>query len=70
MLGDNEMPLTLTKDLKNQNCTKDINVVHYYVRELVENRKLAIEWISSLNMLANDFTKALPARPFKIYQEE
>ena len=43
ILGDNEMSLTLTKDSKSQNCTKHINVIHYHIQELVENRKLAIE---------------------------
>ena len=70
MLGDNEISLTLTKDPESQNRTKHIDVMHHYVRELVENGELAIEWISSSNMLADGLTKALPIGPFKRHREE
>lgn len=65
MLGDNETSLTLTRDPKSQNCIEHIDVMHHHVQELVENRELAIKWISSSNMLADGFTKTLPTGPFK-----
>ena len=67
ILGDNKTSHTLTRDLESQNCTKHIDVIHHHVRELVENRELAIEWIFSSNMLADNLTKALPIGPFKKY---
>ena len=70
MLGDNETSLTLTRNLESQNCTKHIDIMHHHIRELVENGQLAIEWISSSNMLADGLMKALPAGPFKRYREE
>ena len=70
MLSDNETSFMLTKDPESQNHTKHIDVIHHYVRELVENRELAIEWISNSNMLADGLTKALPAEPFKRHWEE
>lgn len=43
MLSDNKISFTLMKNLENQNCTKHINVIHYYVCRLVENGELAIK---------------------------
>ena len=43
MLGDQKTHLTLTRDPESQNCTKHIDVIYHHVRELVENRELAIE---------------------------
>ena len=57
MLEDNETRLTLTKDPENQNCTKHINIMDYHIQELVENRELAIEWVTNSSILANKLTK-------------
>ena len=70
ILGDNETSFTLTRDPKNQNHIKHINIIYHHVRELVENEKLAIKWVSNSNMLADNLTKALPAGLFKKHQEE
>ena len=70
ILGNNETSFMWTKNLEIQNCTKYIDVIHHYVRDFVKNRKLAIKWISSLNMLADDLTKVLFAGLFKRYQEK
>ena len=70
MLGDNETSLTLTKDPESQNRTKHIDVMHHHVRELVEDRELAIEWIESSAMLADGLTKALPVGPFKKHRDK
>lgn len=42
MLNNNETSLTLTKDLKSQNQTKYIDIIHHHICKLVEDRKLAI----------------------------
>ena len=65
MLDDNEMSLILTRNPESQNRTKHIDVMYHYVRELMENEELAIEWVSSSNMLADGLMKALPAGSFK-----
>ena len=43
MLGDNEISLTLTKDPKTQNCTKQIDVMYHHVYELVEDGEILIK---------------------------
>lgn len=40
MLEDNKTSFTLTKNPKNQNRTKHIDVMHYYIWGLVEKREL------------------------------
>ena len=70
MLGDNETSLTLTRDLESQNRTKHIDVMHYHVYRLVEDGEILVEWMSSIDMLANSLTKALPAGSFKRHREE
>lgn len=70
MLGDNETSLTLTRDPESQNWTKHIDVMHYYVRGLVEDRELTIDWIESSQMLADGLTKALPTALFKRHRGE
>ena len=43
ILGDDKINLILTKDPESQNQTKYIDVMHHYVRGLVEDGKLAIK---------------------------
>lgn len=43
ILGDNDISLTLIKDLENQNRIKHINVIYHYIQELIENRDLRIK---------------------------
>lgn len=59
--------LILTNNPKNQNQTKHIDVIYYYIRELVEKKELLVKWVLSLKMLANSLIKALFARFFKKY---
>lgn len=43
ILRDNEISLILTKKPMSQNCTKYIDMMHHYIRKLVEEGKLGIE---------------------------
>lgn len=43
MFEDNKTSLTLTKKIESQNCTKHINIMHYYIRRLVEDKELGIK---------------------------
>lgn len=63
--GDNKASISLTKNLESQKRTKHIDVQHHYIRELVNDKELTIEWVSSAKMLADGMTKALPADQFK-----
>lgn len=52
--GDNETSIILTKNAESQSRTKHIDVQHHYVRELVTDGDLVVEWVCSSNMLADD----------------
>lgn len=42
ILRDNETSFTLTKNPESQNHTMHINVIHYHIQELVNNKELRI----------------------------
>ena len=54
LYGDNEMSIALTKNAESQHRTKHIDVQHHYIRELVNERELTIEWIPGSKMLADE----------------
>lgn len=62
---NNKMSIALTRNEESQQCTKHIDVQHYYIQELMNKREFIIKWIPSLEMLANNITKALPIEIFK-----
>ena len=67
--GDNMTGVTLTKNPGSQNRTKHIDVQHHFVRELVEEGELSIDWIPTRDMLADALTKALPGPRFRELRE-
>ena len=44
--------------------TKHIDRRHYFIRELVEDGKIVVPYVSSVDNLADFFTKALPSARF------
>lgn len=65
---DNKMNIMLTKNAKNLNCIKHIDVQHYYICKLVKDRDLEIKWICNSSIFTNRFTKALSIDTFYCYQ--
>ena len=65
LYGNNKMSIALTKNAESQHWTKHINVQHHYIRELVNERELTIEWISGLEMLVDSMIKSLPTKTFR-----
>lgn len=65
--GDNEISITLIKNVESQYCTKHIDVQNYNFREIVNKKEFTIEWILSANILANSFIKALSTEVFRKY---
>ena len=69
MLHENdEMSITLTKNIESQYYTKHINIQHHYIWKLVNEGVLIIKWIPSSEMLANIMTKALSNETFQKHQ--
>lgn len=67
MFSNNEISLILTKDIESLNQIKRIDVIYYHICRLLENRKLAIIYISSLKILVDRLTKFLSIMHFKKY---
>ena len=68
LFGDNEMSITLTKNIESQHQTKYINIQYHYIRELVNKGELAVKWIPGLKILADGMIKALPNKTFRRHQ--
>lgn len=67
LYGNNKMSIALTKNVKSQHWTKQIDIQHYYIKELVSKRILTIKWILRLKILSNGMTKSLPMKMFRKY---
>ena len=59
--GDNEISIALTKNAESQHRTKHIDFQHHYIRELVNERELTIEWIQG----SMEWRKHCQPRPLK-----
>jgi len=57
--GDNQGSLALAKNPEYHARTKHIDIQYHFIRECVENGKIAIEYIPTEDMLADGMTKAL-----------
>ena len=64
LYGDNQGANALTKDAKFHSRTKHLRLSEHLVRELVEQKVLRVEYISTTQMLADIFTKSLPGPLF------
>ncbi len=65
--GDNKMSIALTKNAESQHRTKHIDVQHYYIRELVNEREFTVKEIPGSEMLADGMIKRLPTETFRKY---
>lgn len=65
MLDNNTSSIKMTKNDEFHKQTKYINIQHHFIRELVEQNKIFIDYINMKNMLADNFTKALGKPEFE-----
>jgi len=64
---DSEGALSWCKDWKIVNMAKHIDVIHHYVKCLVEDGRLCVTYVNTHDNLADPFTKALAAGPFWLH---
>lgn len=64
ILGDNQASLDLVKNAEYHDRTKHIDVQHHYVRKLVQDDYVRMEWVSTREQLADGFNKVLPKATF------
>ena len=64
MFCDNRAAIDSSYNPENHARTKHIDRRHYFIRELVEDGKIVVPFVSSAENLADFFTKPLPAAKF------
>jgi hypothetical protein len=67
---DNLGPAYLSANFVFHVRTKHIEIDYYFVREQVDRKQLNIQFISTNDQLADDFTKTLCVEKLKRYQHE
>ena len=64
-MGDNKGAITLAKDNKFHARTKHIDLRYHFIREAVEDGKIAMKYIPTEDNVADIFTKALGKPKFQ-----
>ena len=57
--------INILKNLVQQSRIKHIDIRHHFIRELVENMVIALEYVQTQDQLANLLTKPLDAPRFE-----
>ena len=61
---DNQSAIKISENDAEHDRTKHIDIRHYFIRELINNGEIKLEWISTSEQLADIFTKPLPGSIF------
>ena len=63
---DNVSDINISKNPAQHNKTKHIDIRRYFIRELVEEKKISLEHVRMNKQLPDIFTKALDANQFEV----
>ena len=61
---DNKSGIDVAYNPEHHGRMKHVDRRHFFVRELVEDHRIRVPFVSTVNNLADFFTKALPAKKF------
>ena len=61
---DNMSAINILKNLVQHSRTKHIDIRHYFIRELVESKTIALEHVGTNDQLADSFIKPLDTLRF------
>lgn len=67
---DNQSAIRLIRDPEFHKRTKHIDVAYHMIREKYEQQLFCFEYINTKEMLADIFTKSLPAPAFQYLREK
>ena len=62
--GDNQSSLSMSKASKAHGRAKHIELKYHYIKDMVNSGKINVEYCPSADMIADIFTKGLPAERF------
>ena len=62
---DNTSSINISKNPMIHSKTKNIAIKYHYVRELVEDKQVKMEYVNSKEQIASIFTKSLPKDAFE-----
>ena len=64
MFCDNTSAINISKNLVMHSKTKHISIKYHFVRELVQDKEIRLEYVHTKEQIANIFTKTLPKDAF------
>jgi len=67
---DNQAAKKISENDSDHDRTKHIDIRHYFIRDLINNNEIKLEWVSSNNQLADIFTKAVGRNIFATLREK
>ena len=65
LFGDNKGSNTLTANPKHYSRTKYIDIKYHYIRQLVDNKDVSIQYIPTAEIAADILTKPLATKAFE-----
>jgi len=66
--ADNQGCIALANNPVSHSHTKHINIRHYFIQECIKRWEIRLNYISTKDMLADIFTKALPCEAFERFR--
>ena len=66
---DNQSAMRMSENDIDHDRSKHIDIKHHFVRELINNKEVALRWVTTTDQLADIFTKALVGVVFKRLRE-
>ena len=66
---DNISAINISKNPVQHSCTKHIEIIHHFIRDLVKDAILTLEFINTDDQKADLFTKPLDGRRFEFLRQ-
>ena len=67
MQNDNQSSIRIAKQGESCQRTKHINIRHFYVQQLLENKEFELDYVSTNENLADSLTKSLEGVKFSYF---
>jgi len=68
IFADNQGCIALANNPVSHSCAKHIDIRHHFIWEHIEQHEVELKYVSTKDMLADVFTKALPRETFEKFR--